>query len=66
MAKIGKTILAPVAKPKRLEAGDLPEGEFFVAMHEYRGMINIVTNKHMYIVGGKERNRLQKVRFTID
>jgi hypothetical protein len=49
-----------------LEKGDLPQDEVFVAMTEYRGMIHIATNKHIYLLGGRDRTKLQKMMFTLE
>jgi hypothetical protein len=53
-------------KQKPLQKGELPQGEQIVAMTEYRGMIHIATNRHIYILGGRDRTKLQKMPFTVE
>jgi|GEM_PF-5706999 hypothetical protein len=53
-------------KAKALERGELPEGEIIVAMTEYRGMVHVATTKHIYVLGGRDRTKLQKMLFTVE
>jgi hypothetical protein len=62
--KADSNFIAP--KDKVLAKGELPEGEKIVAMTEYRGMIHIATSRHIYILGGRDRTKLQKMLFTVE
>ena len=53
-------------KQRALEKGEFPPGEQIVAMTEYRGMIHVATTRHIYILAGRDRTKLQKMAFTID
>jgi hypothetical protein len=54
------------AKEKRHEKGSLPtHGEVFVSAIEYNGVLHLLTNKHVYTLTGRYKDRLMKLEFTI-
>ena len=51
------------AKPKVISL--LPEGESIVSMVHHDGHLYVATNKEVYVIGGREKDRLTRVKLNL-
>jgi hypothetical protein len=55
--------MAIEAKPKVISL--FPEGESIVSMVHHDGHLYVATNKEVYVIGGREKDKLTRVKLNL-